>query len=424
MIDKFLNKLRLVFEDRGLRNRILFVIAALFMFRLGASIPIPGVNVLALDRFLSNNQFFGMLNIFSGGGLSNLSIMMLGVGPYITASIIFQLLTLVFPSLKQMYHEDGAAGRRKIAQYSRYLTVPLCVVQGLSLLVMLEKQGVLMNLTYFDRILNILVVTAGSMLLMWIGELITEYGIGNGVSLLIFAGIVSSLPSVLSQLWLTGEMSNIPMYLGFGVLAVVILAAIVFITEAERPIPITYAKRVRGMKVYGGTSTYLPIRVNNAGVMPIIFAISIILFPQMIANFLATSSVESVKVVAEAVLAFINNTWAYGIFYFLLVVVFTYFYSAVTFDPVAISENLQKNGAFIPGVRPGHSTALYIGNILTRLTLIGATFLGIVALLPILIQNFTGIASLAIGGTSLLIVVSVAIEFVKQINAQISMREY
>ncbi|MFA6476272.1 MAG: preprotein translocase subunit SecY [Candidatus Paceibacterota bacterium] len=424
MIDTFLNKLRLVFEDRGLRNRILFVVAALFMFRLGASIPIPGVNVLALDRFLSDNQFFGMLNIFSGGGLSNLSIMMLGVGPYITASIIFQLLTLVFPSLKQMYHEDGAAGRRKIAQYSRYLTVPLCVVQGLSLLVMLEKQGVLMNLTYFDRILNILVVTAGSMLLMWIGELITEYGIGNGVSLLIFAGIVSSLPSVLSQLWLTGDMSNIPMYLGFAVLAVIILAAIVFITEAERPIPITYAKRVRGMKVYGGTSTYLPIRVNNAGVMPIIFAISIILFPQMIANYLATSSVDSVRVVAEAVLAFINNAWAYGIFYFLLVVVFTYFYSAVTFDPVAISENLQKNGAFIPGVRPGHSTALYIGNILTRLTLIGSLFLGIVALLPILIQNMTGIASLAIGGTSLLIVVSVAIEFVKQINAQISMREY
>ena len=424
MIDTFLNKLRLVFEDRGLRNRILFVIAALFMFRLGASIPIPGVNVLALDRFLSDNQFFGMLNIFSGGGLSNLSIMMLGVGPYITASIIFQLLTLVFPSLKQMYHEDGAAGRRKIAQYSRYLTVPLCVVQGLSLLVMLERQGVLMNLTYFDRILNILVVTAGSMLLMWIGELITEYGIGNGVSLLIFAGIVSSLPSVISQLWLTGDVSNVPMYLGFGVLAIVILAAIVFITEAERPIPITYAKRVRGMKVYGGTSTYLPIRVNNAGVMPIIFAISIILFPQMIAGYLSTSSVESVKFVAEAVLAFINNAWAYGIFYFLLVVVFTYFYSAVTFDPIAISENLQKNGAFIPGVRPGHSTALYIGNILTRLTLIGSVFLGIVALLPILIQNMTGIASLAIGGTSLLIVVSVAIEFVKQINAQISMREY
>ena len=424
MIDTFLNKLRLVFEDRSLRNRILFVIVALFLFRLGASVPIPGVNVLALDKFLSNNQFFGLLNIFSGGGLSNLSIMMLGVGPFITSSIIFQLLTLVFPSLKQMYHEEGEAGRRKIAQYSRYLTVPLCVVQGLSLLTLLERQGVLMNLTYFDRILNIVVITAGSMLLMWIGELITEYGVGNGLSLLIFAGIVSRLPSVISQLWTTGDMSSLPMYIAFAIVAVVILAAIVFMTEAERPIPITYAKRVRGMKVYGGQSTYLPIRVNNAGVMPIIFAISIILFPQMIANFLTTSSVDSVKAVAEAIISFLNNSWAYGLLYFFLVVVFTYFYSAVTFDPLAISENLQKNGAFIPGVRPGHSTAVYIGNILTRLTLIGAIFLGLVALLPIVLKSVTGIASLAIGGTSLLIVVSVAIEFVKQINAQVSMREY
>jgi len=424
MIDTFFNKLRLVLEDRSLRNRILFVLGAFFLFRLGASVPIPGVNVLALERFLSDNQFFGLLNIFSGGGLSNLSIMMLGVGPFITASIIFQLLTFVFPSLKQMYHEEGEAGRRKIAQYSRILTVPLCVVQGLSLLTLLERQGILMNLTYFDRVLNIVVVTAGSMLLMWVGELISEYGIGNGVSLLIFAGIVSRLPAVTSQLWMTGDATNIPMYLGFAVVAIAALGAIVFVTEAERPIPITYAKRVRGMKVYGGTSTYLPIRVNNAGVMPIIFAISIILFPQMIANFLASYGGDSVKIVANAVTSFLNNTWAYGILYFFLVVVFTYFYSAVTFDPISISENLQKNGAFIPGVRPGHSTAEYIGNILTRLTLIGAIFLGLVALLPIALQSLTGTQSLAIGGTSLLIVVSVAIDFIKQINAQISMREY
>ena len=424
MIDTFFNKLRLVLEDRSLRNRILFVLGAFFLFRLGASVPIPGVNVLALERFLSDNQFFGLLNIFSGGGLSNLSIMMLGVGPFITASIIFQLLTFVFPSLKQMYHEEGEAGRRKIAQYSRILTVPLCVVQGLSLLTLLERQGILMNLTYFDRVLNIVVVTAGSMLLMWVGELISEYGIGNGVSLLIFAGIVSRLPAVTSQLWMTGDATNIPMYLGFAVVAIAALGAIVFVTEAERPIPITYAKRVRGMKVYGGTSTYLPIRVNNAGVMPIILAISILLFPQMIANFLASYGGDSVKIVANAVTSFLNNTWAYGILYFFLVVVFTYFYSAVTFDPISISENLQKNGAFIPGVRPGHSTAEYIGNILTRLTLIGAIFLGLVALLPIALQSLTGTQSLAIGGTSLLIVVSVAIDFIKQINAQISMREY
>lgn len=424
MFEAFNNKLRLVLEDRGLRNRVVFVLIALGLFRLGASIPIPGVNILQLERFLSNNQFFGLLNIFSGGGLSNLSIMMLGVGPFITSSIIFQLLTLIFPRLKQLYHEEGAAGRRKVAQYSRLLTVPLCIVQGLSLLVLLQKQGVLIPLDFFGQVVNIFVITAGSILLMWIGELITEYGIGNGVSLLIFAGIVSRLPSIISQLLVTYDVSQVPMYLAFAITGVIVLAAIVFVTEAERPIPVTYAKRVRGSKMYGGTSTYLPIRVNNAGVMPIIFAISIILFPQMIASFVASYTGGTMQVVANSIKDLLANQIFYGGLYFFLVVVFTYFYSAITFDPQAISENLQKNGAFIPGVRPGASTAIYISNILTRLTLIGAVFLGLVALLPILIQGITGIASLAIGGTSLLIVVSVAIEFVKQINSQISMREY
>ncbi len=424
MFEAFNNKLKLVLEDRGLRNRVLFVLVALGLFRLGASIPIPGVNILQLERFLSNNQFFGLLNIFSGGGLSNLSIMMLGVGPFITSSIIFQLLTLIFPRLKQLYHEEGAAGRRKVAQYSRLLTVPLCVVQGISLLVLLQKQGVLLPLDLFGQAVNIFVITAGSILLMWIGELITEYGVGNGVSLLIFAGIVSRLPSVISQLLVTYDVSQVPMYLAFAITGVIVLAAIVFVTEAERPIPVTYAKRVRGSKMYGGTSTYLPIRVNNAGVMPIIFAISIILFPQMVASFVAGYTGGVVQVIANGIKDLLANQIFYGALYFFLVVVFTYFYSAITFDPQAISENLQKNGAFIPGVRPGPSTAVYISNILTRLTLIGAVFLGIVALLPILIQGVTGIASLAIGGTSLLIVVSVAIEFVKQIDSQISMREY
>ncbi len=422
MFESFNNKLRLVFEDRGLRNRILFMLGALF--RLGASIPIPGVNILQLERFLTDNQFFGLLNIFSGGGLSNLSIMMLGVGPFITSSIIFQLLTLIFPALKRLYHEEGVAGRRKVAQYSRLLTVPLCIIQGLSLLVLLENQGVLLPLSFFDKTVNIFVVTAGSILLMWIGELITEYGMGNGVSLLIFAGIVSRLPSIISQLLVTYDVSQIPIYLIFAVIGVVALIAIVFVTEAERPIPVTYAKRVRGMKMYGGTSTYLPIRVNNAGVMPIIFAISILLFPQMVATFVAGYTGGIMQTIALGIKDLLSNQIFYGAFYFFLVVVFTYFYSAITFDPHAIAENLQKNGAFIPGVRPGKSTTEYISNILTRLTLIGAVFLGIVALLPIVIQNITGIASLAIGGTSLLIVVSVAIEFVKQINAQISMREY
>jgi len=417
-------KINLVLQDGNLRLRLLFVLLILALFRLGTSIPIPGVDHAALTQFFSDNQFFGLLNIFSGGGLSNLSILMLGVGPFITASIIMQLLTLVFPTIKELFHEDGEAGRRKLAQYSRLLTLPLAALQAFSLLLILERQGILSSVTLGDRLLNVVVVAAGSILLMWLGELITEYGIGNGMSLIIFAGIVASLPSNISQLWITFDISQIPLYIAFLIGAVVVIAAIVVVTEAERPIPVTYAKQVRGSKVYGGVSTYLPIRVNNAGVMPIIFALSILLFPQMIANFLAQASNATLQSIAEVMLSVLNNQWIYGGLYFLFVFVFTYFYSAVTFDPVMVSTNLQKSGAFIPGIRPGQMTAEYISKILTRLTLIGALFLGIVAMLPLIIQGLTGIASFAIGGTSLLIVVSVALDLMKKIEAQVTMREY
>lgn len=424
MFNTFVTKLKLTFEDRGLRRRIFFVILILALFRLGTSIFIPGVDRVALERFFSDNQFFGLLNIFSGGGLSNLSIMMLGVGPFITASIIMQLLTLIFPSLKELYHEEGAAGRRKMAQYSRLLTVPLALIQGFSLLVLLERQGVLLPLTMFDKLAALIVVTAGSVLLMWLGEMISEYGIGNGVSLLIFAGILAGLPSTISQLLINFDPGLLPTIFAFLAAAVVIVAAVVVVTEGERPIPITYAKRVRGMKVYGGISTYLPIRVNNAGVMPIIFALSILLFPQLIANFLGAINNTIAATVSEWIFVFINNGWAYSIVYFVLVFAFTFFYSAVTFDPHAISENLQKSGAFIPGIRPGAQTSDFLAKVLTRLTLVGALFLGVIAMLPLAMQEITGIASLAIGGTSLLIVVSVALDFMKQIDAQLSMREY
>lgn len=423
-MDTFFQKIRLILGDNNLRKKIFFIGAILVLFRFGASIPIPGVNVIALQQFFEGNQFLGMLNIFSGGGLANLSIMMLGVGPFITASIIMQLLTLIFPALKQLYHEEGEAGRRKVAQYSRLLTVPLSLMQGFGLLALLESQGILMNLTFIDRITNAIIVAAGSLLLMWLGELINEYGIGNGVSILIFAGILAQLPTTVTQLIATFDPAQIPTFVGFAVLAVVIIAGVVVVTEAERPIPVTYAKRVRGMKVYGGVSTYLPIRVNNAGVMPIIFALSILLFPEMILNFLAGVGNATVQMVATTMLSFMANMWLYSAFYFILVFAFTYFYSAITFDPHSISQNLQKSGAFVPGVRPGRSTEDYLAKILTRLTFVGAVFLGVVAMLPLIMQAITNIPALAIGGTGLLIVVSVALDLVKKIDAQVTMREY
>ncbi|MFA5987227.1 MAG: preprotein translocase subunit SecY [Candidatus Paceibacterota bacterium] len=423
-MQKFLEKLILIFKDKTLRKRIFFVALFLVLFRLGAAIPIPGVDATKLAGFLSGNQFFGLLNIFSGGGLSNLSIMMLGVGPYITGSIILQLLTMIFPALKKMYHEEGEAGKKKFAQYSRMLTVPLAMIQGFGLLTILRREGILADVTVYHQVLDVLVVTAGSVLLMWIGELMTEYGIGNGVSLIIFAGIVSRIPTDISRLFYTFDISQIPLYLAFLAVAVIIIGGVVVITEAERPIPITYAKRIRGMKVYGGTSTYLPLRVNQAGVMPIIFALSILLFPQLIASILNSFGGSIAQTIAGFFTYIVSNQIVYGASYFILVVLFTYFYTAVTFDPEQISNNLQKGGAFIPGVRPGKSTAEYLSNILVRLTLFGALFLGIIAILPLIMQSATGNSNLAIGGTSLLIVVSVVIELLRQLDAQISMREY
>jgi len=423
-MENFLNKMKLIWTDKILRKKVLFVFFALIIFRLLAAIPIPGVDTIELTRFLSNNQFFGILNIFSGGGLTNLSVIMLGVGPYITGSIIMQLLTIMVPSLKRIYQEEGEAGRKKFAQYGRLLTVPLAAIQGFSLLYILEKQNILVNLTGFDRITNLIIVIAGSVLLMWIGELVSEFGIGNGVSLIIFAGIVSRLPSWVSQHIFTFDVSQIPLYLVFLVLGGLILAGIVLVTEAERPIPVTYAKRVRGTKMYGGGSTYLPLRVNQAGVIPIIFALSILLFPQMIGAFLSRYSNVIVAKISHALLSFTQTSVLYAVLYFIFVFLFTYFYTAVTFDPEALSTNLQKNGAFIPGIRPGLSTSEYISKVLSRITLLGAVFLGVVAILPLVMQFATGNTTFALGGTSILIVVSVVLDLIKKVDAQVSMREY
>ncbi|MEK7200536.1 MAG: preprotein translocase subunit SecY [Patescibacteria group bacterium] len=418
------HKIKLVLGDRILRNRILFTLSVLVLFRMMAVIPIPGIDTLRLEQFLTGNDFFGLLNIFSGGGLSNLSIIMLGVSPYITASIIMQLLTVMFPKLKAMYQEEGDAGRKKFAQYSRLLTVPLALVQGFAFITLLQNQGILAKLGTFDLVTNLIVISAGSLLLMWLGELITEFGVGNGVSLIIFAGIVSVLPGSVGQLLFTFDPSQLPAYIGFIVAAAVVIWGVVVITEAERPIPITYAKQVRGNKVYGGVSTYLPLRVNQAGVIPIIFALSILLFPQMIMKFLVNVNVTIVQKVSAFILSLLSNQLFYGVAYFLLVFIFTYFYTAITFDPDSISKNLQRSGAFIPGVRPGVSTSSYIGKTLFRLTMVGALFLGAIAVLPLIVKYFTDISAVAIGGTSLLIVVSVVIDLIKKVDAQISAREY
>lgn len=423
-MNTFFQKFALVLSDAALRNRLLFVMGTLAVFRLLAVIPIPGINAAQLQVFFNTNQFIGLLNLFSGGGLSSLSLVMLGVGPYITASIIMQLLTIMIPSLKQLYQEEGELGRQKFAQYSRLLTLPIAIVQGLSLILILERQGVLSALTPFQLATNIIVVTAGSMLLMWLGELISEFGLGNGVSLIIFAGIVARLPQTASQALFSFDTAQLPVYIGFAAAALAVVCAVVVITEAERPVPVTYAKRVRGMKFFGGSSTYLPLRLNQAGVIPIIFALSFLLIPQMFATFFQASTHAWLAGLSAAILGFLQNLAFYGAVYFVFVVLFTYFYTAVTFDPHAISENLQKNGAFIPGVRPGAPTSEYLAKVITRITLVGALFLGLIAVLPIIMQSFTGIKTLTIGGTALLIVVSVILDLARRVDAQISIREY
>jgi preprotein translocase subunit SecY len=423
-MQNFFHKTMLALRDKRLRTRILFTLGALILFRLLAAIPVPGIDAAKLTAFLSNNQFFGILNIFSGGGLSNLSIIMLGVGPFITASIIMQLLTIMVPRLKALYHEEGEAGRKKFTQYSRMLTVPLAIIQGFSFLLILQQRGILGHLTHFQLIVNLGVITAGSLLLMWIGELISEYGIGNGVSLIIFAGIISQIPTHVSQLLFTFDVSQIPLYIVFLLVGLLLVAAVIMVTEAERPIAVTYAKQVRGTKVYGGTSTYIPLRINQAGVIPIIFALSILLFPQVLANVFLNSKHQFLVSLSHGLATFVQNTWAYSAVYFVLVVLFTYFYTAITFEPESMATNLQKNGAFIPGIRPGNSTAVHISNIVTRITLLGAVFLGVIAVLPLIMKSLTGITAIALGGTALLIVVSVVLDLIKKIDAQISMREY
>ncbi len=420
----FFEKITIALKDETLRKRILFTIGALIVFRLLATIPIPGIDSVSLSRLLAGNQFLGLLDIFSGGGISKLSIVMLGVGPYITGSIIMQLLTMMIPKMKAMVQDEGDLGRQKLSQYSRLIAVPLAIFQAFAFIKLFQSQNVIPEMAGMVLLVNVLVIAAGSLLLMWIGELVSEFGIGNGVSLIIFAGIVAVIPQRITQIFASFDAAQIPLYILSLVISLVVIISVVVITEAERSVPVTYAKQVRGNKVYGGVSTYLPLRLNQAGVIPIIFALSILLFPQIISNYFIKSTNNTIADIASSVSSFLANQTAHAIMYFLLVFIFTYFYTALTFDPKQISENLQKGGAFIPGVRPGEATQEYLGKIVTRITLVGALFLGFIAVLPLIIQGFTGNQSLAIGGTALLIVVSVVLDLLKKIDAQVSMREY
>lgn len=425
-----MNTLSLIWKTKDLRNKILMVIVLLLITRVLAHIPIPGIDVAGLKALFQStgNGFINLLDIFTGGGLTSFSIIMLGVGPYITASIIMQLLTMIVPSLQELQKEGGEAGRTKINQYTRFITIPLAALQGFGTIRLLSSQGagdILGHFSPFQWFLTLLAITAGTMLVMWIGEIITEYGIGNGVSLIIFAGIVARLPASARSLIELYDPSQLPTILAFVGISLLVIAGVVLITEAQRNIPVSYAKRVRGDRLVGGVNSHLPLRLNQAGVIPIIFAISLLLFPAIIAQFFISAKSATLAHYAQKVLDFSNNQglW-YGIAYFVLVVIFTYFYTNIVINPDEVSENMQRNGGFVPGLRPGRQTADYLYKVLNRITLPGSLFLGLIAVLPFILQHFTGTRALTFGGTSLLIVVAVVIETIKQIEAQLTMHDY
>ncbi|MDP2720892.1 MAG: preprotein translocase subunit SecY [bacterium] len=414
-----------IWNTPDLRRKILLTVFIIIIFRIVAHIPMPGVDVPALRSFFSGSQIFQLLDMFSGGTLFNFSVMTLGLNPYINASIIMQLLTNVVPKLEEL-QKEGEYGRAKINQYTRYLTVPLAFIQSWGVLILLQRSGsgILSNLSPLGLVTIILTMTAGTMLLMWLGELITENGIGNGISILIFAGILARLPVTLGQTATVFTSQNAINIILVAILAVVVIAAVAIINEAHRRVLVQYARRVRGGREYGGGSSHLPIRINQAGVIPIIFAISIILLPGMLATFFSTAANPAIANAATTVRDLFNNTIFYSVSYFVLVVVFTYFYTAVTFQPTKIADDLRKYGGFVPGIRPGRATSDYLSYIINRITLVGGIFLGAIAVLPFITSDVTNISTLAIGGTGLLIVVSVVLETAKQLESQLVMRSY
>lgn len=425
-------RVKKIFSIPDLRNKILVSVLLLVLVRVLAHIPLPGVDLGDLKTFFEQNQFFGLLNMFSGGTMENFSIILMGVGPYITSSIIFQLLGMVIPALEKM-KKEGPEGQKKINQYTRYLTVPLAALQGWGMIQVLGGAGQAANqafeiqLSGMELVTAIVTITGGTMLLMWLGELISENGIGNGISLIITLGILAGIPQMIRNTALLiqgGGADKILGLAGLVLLLVIIVVFIVFINEAKRKIPVSYAKQVRGRKMYGGAESFIPLKVNQGGVIPIIFAMSMLLFPQSLAKFLVDVESEAISSIATTLDQLYQNNLLYGIVYFVLVVAFTYFYTAIVFNPEEVSENLQKQGGFIPGIRPGQQTKDYLFKILNRITFSGAIFLGLVAVLPFIVQALTGITTVVIGGTGILIVISVILQTKSQLEGMISMRSY
>src|SRR3990167_8658263 len=423
-MENLLRLFRNSFKAPDVRRKILFTIFILVIFRVFAHIPVSGVDLVQLKALFAQNQLLGLLDIFSGGTLANFSVMALGLNPYINASIIMNLGNLVFPKLEEL-QKEGETGRQKINQYTRFLTVPLAAVQAVGMFALLKSQGIIAMQNPIQIVSFILTMTAGTMFLVWLGELITEKGVGNGISILIFAGIVGRFPVIFGQTVTTASSSNLFNIISFAVMGLVVIGLIVIVNEATRQITVHYARRVRGNKMYGGQSTHLPLRLNQAGVIPIIFAVSLILLPSLFANYLTASSNEILKGFATNIAVWFNPNGAiYNIAYFLLVVVFTYFYTAVVFNPKKIAGEIQKYGGFVPGIRPGTETAKYLNYILTRITSAGAIFLGLIAILPVIGRSVTNVQTLLLGGTGILIVVSVVLETIKSIEAQLVMRNY
>jgi preprotein translocase subunit SecY len=408
-----------------LRRKILFTAGMLVIFRLLAHVPVPGVNQQNLDQLIQNNQLLGLLDLFSGGGLAKFSVVAMGVNPYINASIIMQLLIGVIPALERL-SKEGEYGRNRINQYTRVLTVPMALLQGIGVSIFMKQSGVLSNFGPDAPILSLSILTtlvAGTLLLMWLGELISENGLGNGISFIIFAGIVGRFPSTFAQTFeATGGVTFNLIF--FGIVGILVIAAIVFIQEGQRRIPVQYAKRVRGQRQYAGGTTHIPLRVNHAGVIPIIFAISILLLPSQIAQYFTTSDTEWLKGLANGIVSAFNNSIFYNALYFVLVVAFTFFYTAFTFVPNDVADNIKRYGGFIPGIRPGRPTAEFLGKVVTRITVAGALFLGVVAVMPSIVGDVTGVHTARLGGTSILIVVGVVVETMKQLEAQLLMRSY